>query len=339
MLLRSSSTPLLKNLVAQCHVVPEIDGSPTSSMYSHVSPTSSKYSHVSPKFSPRQAAVLPPPLKRTSSEGDLKLLPKAGKPKQTKEISRSTSSSSSTSHYSQLRPPLPLQRASSEGDLKPTAKYVKGMSALEDAARSVIAAVKEEDEEEEEGAEVTLGGGGGGEGGFPVDGDGKIWGSGGGGETELMDKYYRDMIIMYPGDELLLSNYAKFLKDVRGDGARAEEYCERAILVNAGDGSVLSMYGDLIWNNHKDGGRANSYFNQAVKSSPDDCNVLASYAKFLWDVEEEAEEEEEEEEEDDQQFQKLAGVGSRMQQIHQQQPRLAIGFGSGLGFPPLAATT
>ncbi|CAH8378057.1 unnamed protein product [Eruca vesicaria subsp. sativa] len=124
-------------------------------------------------------------------------------------------------------------------------------------------------------------------------GEGGDGGGGGGGGS--VDGYYEEMIQRYPGDALLLANYARFLKEVKGDERKAEEYCERAMLSEDGrDGEMLSMYGDLIWKNHGDGVRAQSYFDQAVQSSPDDCHVLASYARFLWDTEEEEEEEEEE---------------------------------------------
>ncbi|KAE8710403.1 equilibrative nucleoside transporter family protein [Hibiscus syriacus] len=102
--------------------------------------------------------------------------------------------------------------------------------------------------------------------------------------------YYQKMIEANPRNSLLLSNYAKFLKDVRRDFVKAEEYCERAILANPNDGNVLSMYADLIWETRKDSSRAQTYFDQAVKSAPDDCYVLASYARFLWDADEKDEE-------------------------------------------------
>ncbi|KAE8699378.1 Detected protein of unknown function [Hibiscus syriacus] len=108
-------------------------------------------------------------------------------------------------------------------------------------------------------------------------------------DTDGTDFYYQKMIEANPGNPLLLGNYAKFLKEIRGDFARAEEYCGRAVLANPSDGTILSLYADLIWENQKDAQRAKSYFDQAVKISPDDCFVLASYAKFLWDAEEEEE--------------------------------------------------
>lgn len=131
--------------------------------------------------------------------------------------------------------------------------------------------------------EVLIGGGvgsgsGGGENWF-----GDSCGDSGRGSGSV-DEYYQKMIEAYPGDALILSNYARFLKEVKGDAVKAEEYCERAILAKPNDGNALSLYGDLIWQTHRDEDRAQTYFHQAVNSSPNDCYVLASYAKFLWDA-------------------------------------------------------
>ncbi|KAK8505385.1 hypothetical protein V6N13_045824 [Hibiscus sabdariffa] len=111
---------------------------------------------------------------------------------------------------------------------------------------------------------------------------------------QVIDDYYQNMLKTYPGETLLLANYAKFLKEVRGDLLKAEEYCERAVLMKPDDGEILSMYGDLIWTNHKDEAKAESYFDRAVQASPNDCHVIASYAWYLWNAEEEEEEEEKE---------------------------------------------
>ncbi|XP_073035963.1 uncharacterized protein [Primulina eburnea] len=111
--------------------------------------------------------------------------------------------------------------------------------------------------------------------------------------SEITDAYYETMIEANPGNPLFLANYAKFLKEVKGDLTKAEEYCGRAILANPNDGNVLSLYADLIWQTHKDSARAETYFEQAVKSDPNDCYVLASYARFLWDADADHEDEEE----------------------------------------------
>ncbi|XP_030516292.2 uncharacterized protein LOC115729804 [Rhodamnia argentea] len=142
------------------------------------------------------------------------------------------------------------------------------------------------------GGKICGGGGSGGGSSDGGDGGGRFedWDANRG--KEGTDSYYKRMIEADPGNALILSNYARFLKEVRGDFDKAEEYCGRAILANPKDGNVLSMYADLIWQSHKDSERAQNYFDQAVEAAPDDCYVMASYAHFLWDAEEEEEEEE-----------------------------------------------
>uniref|UniRef100_A0ACD6A8R1 Uncharacterized protein n=1 Tax=Avena sativa TaxID=4498 RepID=A0ACD6A8R1_AVESA len=101
------------------------------------------------------------------------------------------------------------------------------------------------------------------------------------------DAHYRRMIRANPGNSLPLGNYARYLKDVEGDAARAQEYCERAILADPGDGDALALYAGLVWETSRDAQRADAYYSRAVQAAPDDCYVLGSYAGFLWDAEEE----------------------------------------------------
>lgn len=132
-----------------------------------------------------------------------------------------------------------------------------------------------------------IGGCGGGSYGGDDDGNWGCWDSNN--ENDSMDAYYRKMIEANPGDALVLSNYARFLKEVQEDFTKAEEYYGRAILANPEDANALSMYAELIWQIHKDAPRAETYFDQAVKAAPADSYVLASYARYLWDAEEEDE--------------------------------------------------
>ncbi|XP_077211136.1 uncharacterized protein LOC143846560 [Tasmannia lanceolata] len=131
-------------------------------------------------------------------------------------------------------------------------------------------------------------------------GGGNGFGNGGGSDFSdsnngnySTDAYYQKMIEANPGNALFLGNYAKFLKEVRGDFVKAEEYCGRAILENPSEGDTLSLYADLIWKTSKDAQRAESYFGQAIQAAPDDCYVMASCAQFLWDAEEDEEENDE----------------------------------------------
>ncbi|CAM8964555.1 unnamed protein product [Rhodiola kirilowii] len=59
--------------------------------------------------------------------------------------------------------------------------------------------------------------------------------------SDATDAYYQSMILANIGNSLLLSNYAKYLKEVRRDLLKAEEYCGRAILANPTDGDMLSI--------------------------------------------------------------------------------------------------
>ncbi|KAL0552768.1 hypothetical protein IC582_011893 [Cucumis melo] len=120
-------------------------------------------------------------------------------------------------------------------------------------------------------------------------GDGGCFGSWDGDHTEedMAEMHFQRMIKTNPKDSLLLSNYAQFLKEVRGDLIKAEEYCGRAMLARGNNGSVISMYAELIWSNHMDASRAESYHLQATKTSPDNSFVFAAYARFLWEVDKE----------------------------------------------------
>ncbi|KAL5200026.1 hypothetical protein ABZP36_021229 [Zizania latifolia] len=132
--------------------------------------------------------------------------------------------------------------------------------------------------------EGVVGGGGGGKKGCS--------GRGQGGDSDsrrAVDAHYRRMIQVDPDNPLLLGNYAKFLKEVEGDVARAQEYCERAIVANPGDGEALALYAGLVWETSRDADRADAYYTRAVQAAPDDCCVLGSYAGFLWDAEEDDE--------------------------------------------------
>jgi len=108
--------------------------------------------------------------------------------------------------------------------------------------------------------------------------------------SDCTEVYYQKMLEANPGNSLLLRNYAKFLHEVKGNLAKAEEYYERAILASPGDGEVLALYAKLMWEVRRDACHAEAYFDQAVQANPDDCFVLGSYAHFLWDSEEGEEE-------------------------------------------------
>ena len=110
-------------------------------------------------------------------------------------------------------------------------------------------------------------------------------GDGGGGDGgsnhAATDTHYRQMIEADPGNSLLLVNYARFLKEVEGDAARAQEYCERAILASPGDAEALSLYAGLVWETSRDAGRADDYYSRAVQAAPDDWSVTSPRLSHL----------------------------------------------------------
>ncbi|KAF2613467.1 hypothetical protein F2Q70_00007676 [Brassica cretica] len=180
-----------------------------------------------------------------------------------------------------------IKRTASESDLK-------HLTSTKHASKFLAGALMEDVEEgigfgiiPASSFETEVGGGGGGGGGKRRSGGRSDGGDDG---EDSTDVHYRKMIEANPGNGIFLSNYAKFLKEVRGDYLKAEEYCGRAVLVSPYDGNVLAMYAELVWIIHKDSSRAESYFSRAVAAAPDDCYVQASYARFLWDDEDEEEE-------------------------------------------------
>jgi hypothetical protein len=71
------------------------------------------------------------------------------------------------------------------------------------------------------------------------------------------------MIHADPANSLLLGNYARFLRDVEADAARAQEYCERAILANPADADALALYAGLVLDTTVDAARADDYYGRA----------------------------------------------------------------------------
>ncbi|XP_062178764.1 uncharacterized protein LOC133883450 [Phragmites australis] len=250
MLLRSASSPLLN--------------------YARAPAEHGGVGHVA-VVSPRQGAALD----RAMSEGDL-AAPRVPAVRGRKNEGHSTAP----------RPPLSVSSSSSIAVEKEVAVAgaplrrlltSTGLDVAASAAREAAAL-----------ALVEEGVGGGGGGGKACGGGGQ--GGDGGDSRAATDAHYRRMIEADPGNSLLLGNYARFLKEVEGDAARAQEYCERAILANPGDAEALAFYAGLVWETSRDADRTDAYYNRAVQAAPDDCYVLGSYAGFLWDAEEDDEE-------------------------------------------------
>ncbi|CAL4932456.1 unnamed protein product [Urochloa decumbens] len=185
---------------------------------------------------------------------------------------------------------LPLRRARSDADL---ASFSRSAVLLRHAP---IPAILEADDEGDSSSydSKPLGAGAAG-GNIPGGGSGGRGNGGSGGGSQGsgcdMGEYYRRVLLLDPGNPLLLRNYGKYLHEVEGDLAGAEGCYARALLACPGDADLLSLYGCVIWEARQEKDRAEAYFERAVQAAPDDCYVLGSYASFLWDAEEEEEDE------------------------------------------------
>ncbi|PIA57000.1 hypothetical protein AQUCO_00600013v1 [Aquilegia coerulea] len=274
MLLRSSSTPILNSWIP-------LTKEPTTPEYDFVPPPP-----IPTRRKSLSLALPPPSLTTCSSDESLKKMTRALSEDDVKELSVSKKKNHtrvSSISFVEEEAKQDVVRSSLSIERMFTSSGLDRLMVESDESCGV-------DVNEKVLATLSLGGGNNG-----CDG-GKICGGGGTNSDSNNDgkgnieAYYQTMIQSNPGNALILGNYAKFLKEVKCDLEKAEEYCGRAILANPSDGNVLSLYADIIWQTHKDASRAESYFDQAVQAAPDDCNVLASYARFLWDAEEDDEE-------------------------------------------------
>lgn len=302
MLLRSSSTPILNTLLPiskdsspEHDLVPSLKKS--RSISHHPPPISLTASFNSPSSGDELTVITSNKLQRALSENDLwdLALPPAvskKKPFSQNSIGLSTISVEEGDEERGLDSILSSLLFSSSR-LDESVGITEGCFVVDDGTKDMSSATQFSGDGSGSGKGGAIGGGGGGGGSDGGDGDGGFGFSDSNHGNNSTDAYYQKMICADPGNALLLANYARFLKEVRGNLAKAEEYCGRAILLNPGDADVLSIYADLIWQRHKDAKRAESYFDQAIQADPHNCHVMASYARFLWNAESEEEEEEE----------------------------------------------
>ena len=98
------------------------------------------------------------------------------------------------------------------------------------------------------------------------------------------DKTYLNGIAKYNNSIPLLGNYANFLKNIRKDYDRAEEYYQKALEADPQQAINLGNYAIFLADNRKDYDRAEEYYQKALEADPQNANNLGNYANFLKNI-------------------------------------------------------
>ena len=98
------------------------------------------------------------------------------------------------------------------------------------------------------------------------------------------DAKYGEALVALPNEAGLLGRYAIFLKNVRKDPVRADEFYRRAIVADPNNANTLGNYAVFLKNARKDPGRADEFYRRAIVADPNNANILGNYALFLDDV-------------------------------------------------------
>jgi protein O-mannosyl-transferase len=98
------------------------------------------------------------------------------------------------------------------------------------------------------------------------------------------EEYYKKAIESDPKNAINLGNYANFLSDIRKDYNRAEEYYKKAIESDPKYAIHLGNYASFLSDIRKDYDRAEEYYKKAIESDPKYAIHLGNYALFLSDI-------------------------------------------------------
>ena len=104
-------------------------------------------------------------------------------------------------------------------------------------------------------------------------------------DTDAILSAYQEAVSEYPEFAPLLSNYALFLTDVRGDQDAAENCYQRAIKSDPNNADILGNYALFLTTvRPEDHEAAKNCYQRAIKADPNHAGILNKYALFLTDV-------------------------------------------------------
>ena len=103
-------------------------------------------------------------------------------------------------------------------------------------------------------------------------------------DTDAILSAYQEAVSKYPGFTPLLSNYALFLTDVRGDHDNAEDFYKRAIDADPNHAVILGNYAIFLTKVRDDHDAAETFYKRAINADPKDAGALNGYALLLMTV-------------------------------------------------------
>ncbi|MGV8127312.1 MAG: tetratricopeptide repeat protein [Methanothrix sp.] len=103
-------------------------------------------------------------------------------------------------------------------------------------------------------------------------------------ENDRAEEYYKKSLELNPKSAPHLGNYAIFLEEIRKDYDRAEEYYKKSLELNPKSATHLANYANFLANIRKDYDKAEEYYKKSFEIRPDHAKTLGDYANFLADI-------------------------------------------------------
>ena len=103
-------------------------------------------------------------------------------------------------------------------------------------------------------------------------------------DSDAILSAYQAAVSEYPKFAPLLSNYANFFTDVRGNHDAAETFYKRAINADPKNADILGNYAFFLTDVRGDHDAAETFYKRAIDADPRHANNLNNYAIFLKNV-------------------------------------------------------
>ena len=98
------------------------------------------------------------------------------------------------------------------------------------------------------------------------------------------ETFLLDLLKQFPNEAGLLKDYAAFLKNIRKDYDKAEEYYKKAIKLDPKNADNIGNYAIFLENIRKDYDKAEEYYKKAIKLDPKNADNIGNYVAFLENI-------------------------------------------------------